>query len=76
MILEGYHKSVLDIQNRARKNMLSYQEQINKKVNSKHIKKSLIVKITMRDFYMFKYYSFNKLCITLVASIYFAIDFP
>lgn len=37
MILEGYHKSVLDIQNRARKNMLSYQEQINKKVNSKQL---------------------------------------
>ena len=37
MILEGYHKSVLDIQNRARKNMLSYQEQINKKINSKQL---------------------------------------
>lgn len=37
MILDGYHKSVLDIQNRARKNMLSYQEQINKKVSSKRL---------------------------------------
>ena len=37
MTVEGYHKSVLDIQNRARKNMLSYQEQINKKVNSKQL---------------------------------------
>ena len=38
--------------------------------------KILIVSITMRIFCSFKYYSFNKLCITLVASIYLAIDFP
>ena len=37
MILEGYHKSVLDIQNRARKNLLSYQEQINNKINTKQL---------------------------------------